>query len=259
MTAKGRFVWYDLMTEDVEASKTFYTETIGWKTKEWDGPKPYTMLCVQDQPVAGIMQLPDEAKAQGAKPHWIGYVAVEDVAATAKRASELGGAIFRDATDIPNVGRFAVLGDPQGVAIAVFDSSQDRPLYNGPPRSGDMTWHELNTTDHVAAWPFYSQLFDWNVTEEMDMGPDVGVYKMYQRTGAEGSMGGMCSAVKDGSMPPHWLYYTSVDDIDATIERVKSRGGSVVHGPMEVPGGDRVAQCLDPQGITFALHSTTSS
>jgi len=250
--SKGRFVWYDVMTTDVAAAKAFYTEVFGWKTQQFGGDESYTMFCVGERPIGGVMMLPDEAKQQGAPPHWIGYVSVADVDATAARAAERGGKIYHPGTDIPEVGRFAVIGDPQGAAIALFAPNME--MSPSPKQAGDFTWHELNTTDYEAAWEFYSDLFGWNATEAMDMGPDLGKYFMFEHEGAGGSIGGMSNVAKTQGMPPHWLYYATVDDLDAALARIQRKGGKVINGPMEVPGGDKVAQCVDPQGCAFALH-----
>ena len=86
------------------------------------------------------------------------------------------------------------------------------------------------------------------------MGPEMGTYHMFKWNGADRTVGGMSNAAKAQNVPPHWLYYVTVDDINAAVERVKSHGGKILNGPMEVPGGELIAQCMDPQGAAFALH-----
>lgn len=247
----GRFMWYELMTSDVDAAKAFYTETIGWSVMPW-GDEGYQMWAVGERPIGGLMTLPEEAEAMGAPPHWIAYNAVTDADATAAKVAELGGAVLKAPWDIPEVGRIAILRDPQGAVFAVIQPQQEMPA--APPEPGDVTWHELNTTDHAAAWKFYSALFGWSETMSMDMGEGVGTYFMFKDEGSEGSVGGMCDLAKAMGMPPHWLYYVTVDDLDGAVGRITAKGGKVVNGPMEVPGGDRVAQCMDPQGVAFAIH-----
>jgi hypothetical protein len=113
-----------------------------------------------------------------------------------------------------------------------------------------VSWHELITSDHEAALRFYSQLFGWQKTDAIP-GPN-GTYQMYGKGGR--TFGGMMTKPKDYPAPPHWLYYVKVADLDGALARVKKNDGKVWNGPMEVPGGDRVAQCVDPQGAAFALH-----
>ncbi len=255
MTAsQGQHTWYELMTSDVEAAKTFYTEIIGWKLMDWEeGEKPYTMWTVGNKPVGGVLLLPDEAKAMGAPPHWIAYIATPDVDATGKKAEELGGKVLKS-MDIPKVGRFCVIQDPQGAVFAAFraESEVDLPDREQP---GMFSWHELNTTDYEKAWTFYQALFDWEPTTSMDMGP-MGTYWMYQDKSSGGnSIGGMCNVAKVQNIPPSWLYYITVDNVDTTIERIKSKNGKILNGPMEVPGGGKIAQCVDPQGVAFAIYA----
>ena len=252
----GRFVWYDLMTTDPDAAQSFYTKLIGWGTQAWDGgPMPYTMWTNNDTPLGGVMTLPDEAKQAGAPPHWLAYIHRSDVDATVAKAEENQGKVLAPAQDIPKVGRFAVLADPQGAAFAVYTPAEETPGNPGPPAIGEYSWHELNTTDHENAWGFYETLFGWKKGDAMDMG-EMGTYQMYSAAGGDIPLGGMFNKPKEMPGPPFWLYYVRVDDVHKSVEKVKELGGQVLNGPMEVPGGDHVAQCMDPQGAAFALHST---
>jgi len=247
----GRFVWYDLVTTDPEGAVAFYTKVTGWGTELSEcGPEPYTMWSNDDKPIGGVVELPAEAREAGAPPHWTAYVCVEDVDSTAERAAELGGSLIHPTTDIPTIGRFAIIADPQGATIAIYTPSGEIPETQGQPKVGEVSWHELATSDHVAAFAFYSELFGWEKTEAMDMG-DAGIYQMYGG-GAE-TLGGMYD--KPPVMPVSaWLYYVMVPDIDAAIAVATANGGTLVNGPMEVPGGSMVAQLTDPQGAMFALH-----
>src|SRR5919204_3927327 len=117
---KGLFVWYEHLTRDVEAAIAFYSEVVGWKTQPFGDGGDYTMWVGSQGPLGGVMTLPDEAAKMGAPPHWLAYVEVEDVDATVALTSKLGGKVCKEPADIPTVGRFAVLADPQGAAIAIF-------------------------------------------------------------------------------------------------------------------------------------------
>jgi predicted enzyme related to lactoylglutathione lyase len=248
--SRGRFVWYDLMTPDSAAAQRFYTEIIGWGTQKWEGPMKYTMWTNGGQPVGGVMDLPKEAQAEGAPPHWLAYIATPNVDATADEATKAGATILHPPTDIPEVGRFAVLRDPQGAVFAIFTANDDAAPA-AEPKVGEFSWHELVTTDPDGAWKFYSNLFGWDKMEAMDMGP-MGVYQMY---GTGGQMlGGIMKKPAEMPFPPHWMLYARVRDLNDVLARVSKLGGQVLNGPMEVPGGSVVAQCLDPQGGAFALH-----
>jgi predicted enzyme related to lactoylglutathione lyase len=249
--SQGRFVWYELMTTDTVAAKAFYGNVVGWGAQ--DGPVPgmaYTLFTAGGMPVSGLMDQPEDARKIGAPPSWIGYVAVDDVDATAERAKRLGGTIHVPPRDIPSVGRFSVIADPQSAALALFkplNSCEDQPAEPGTP--GRVGWHELLAADWEQALAFYNELFGWQKADAMDMGA-MGTYQLFSAGGP--AIGGMFT--KPPMVPaPHWLYYFTVGDIDAAVERVKAGGGQIHNGPMEVPGGGWIIQAKDPQGAEFAL------
>ena len=250
---RGRFVWYDLMTPDPEAAKAFYTAVAGWGTQLFESMS-YTMWTAGENPVGGIMKLPDEAVAGGAQPHWLAYVSVTDVDAITARAQELGGKVLVPPTDIPTIGRYSVIADPQGASIATYKSesaAQEAPA--AMPPVGDFSWHELATTDPEAAFSFYSELFGWEKTSAMDMG-EMGVYQMFGPNGTGMPFGGVFPKPKEMPGPPAWLHYARVPDANAVVEAVNKNGGKVLMGPHEVPGGDLIVQIMDPQGGMFAVH-----
>ena len=248
---RGRYLWYELMTTDPESAMSFYGDVVGWGTQAWNGGEsPYTMWTAGESLVGGVMTMPDGVEAP---PHWIAYVGVPDVDHSSEQAKVLGATVHKSPFDVPEVERIAVLGDPQGAVFAIFKPLQPIPEAEGQSgHPGFFSWHELLTTDHEAAFGFYANLFGWEKLDVMDMG-DMGVYQMFGREGR--MLGGMYNGATATPAPPHWLYYTLVADLDEALKTVKARGGEVLNGPMEVPGGDRVAQCRDAQGAAFALHA----
>jgi uncharacterized protein len=248
----GQFVWYDLMTRDEAAAIAFYKEVAGWGTQPFDGPKPYTMFTNGGTPLGGVMQTPPSGPGS-APPNWLPHVAVRDVDATVAQVKSLGGTVHHGPQDIPNVGRFAVIQDPQGAFISVYASSTGAPEPGGVPKVGEFSWHELTTTDQHAAWDFYSTLFGWKKMESMPMGPG----SDYQMFGpADQMVGGMYNRLPEmGAVPPNWLCYIRVDDITRAVDAIKRLGGKIMNGPMEVPGGDQVAMGFDPQGAAFGVHA----
>ena len=254
----GRFVWYELMTSDPAAARIFYTKLTGWKTQPWDaGPTPYTMWMNGDTSVGGVMQLPDEARQQGAPPHWLAYITTPNVDDTVTNASNRGGRLLHGPMDIPTVGRIAVLADPPGAVFAAHTAAGEAPGHDGPWRVGEFSWRELGTTDPAAAFEFYSGLFGWVKTDAMDMGPG-GTYQMFGRS-KDRSMGGVYKKPAEMPGPSAWLLYIHVDSVDTRAGLIKELGGQVLNGPMDVPGGDRIAQCLDPQGAAFAIYSPAAA
>ncbi|NDV86353.1 VOC family protein [Aurantimonas aggregata] len=250
---QGDFIWCELMTSDAKAAEGFYRDVVGWTADETGvAGIPYTTFKAAGAPVAGLMELSAEMRDAGASPGWLGYVYAGDVDATARRVTELGGVIHRAAEDIPQIGRFAVVGAPDGAVFALFKPSDGG---DGPPRGrmvpGHVGWHELMAGELESAFAFYAELFGWVRTEAIDMGP-MGIYQLFAARDGEEAIGGMMTRLPE--MPASfWLYYFNVEALDAALERVTAGGGTLINEPMEVPGGAWVGQCLDPQGAMFAL------
>jgi hypothetical protein len=248
---KGKFVWYEYMGDDLAGAEDFYAEVVGWKIKDAGmGDFAYRIGSVGEYGVVGLMNIPAEAKAMGTPACWTGYIWVPDVDAACVQLAADGGQVMRPASDIPGVGRFAVVADPQGAVFMLFrDAGGNPPPPPAPNTAGLVGWHELHANDGVAALKFYSDTFGWKKDSEFDMGP-MGVYHLFS-TG-HGEFGGMMTKAP-GTPGTFWLYYFNVDAIDAAIERLTAKGGKVGHGPMEVPGGLWVVQAVDQQGGYFAL------
>jgi uncharacterized protein len=249
---QGRFIWYDILTTDVPAAKSFYCAVTGWNAADSGlSDRDYTILIAGEAPIGGLMALPGAVPGDGAAPRWNGYIGVDDVDAVAARIVDAGGAIHRGPDDIPTVGRFAVVTDPQGAAFSLFkalDGGSPPPAAAaGTP--GHIGWHELGAANWEAAFGFYAGLFGWTKADAVDMGP-MGTYQLFAVGGVP--VGGMMNR-PEGQGAPSWSYYVNVDEITAAVERVKDAGGQVVNGPMEVPGGSWIAHGVDPQGGTFAM------
>ena len=247
----GYFTWYELITTDVAAAKAFYTEVVGWRTQDAStADLSYTFFAAGKDSVGGLMDLPEEALKMGARPRWMGYVSVEDMAAVVARIKDLGGAIFVPPTN-SNIGRISVVADPQMATLALVEGLKygQRQLAD-PDRTGRVGWHELCAADWEKALSFYGEIFSWQ-----KVGAEIGPSQTYQLFSAGGrTIGGMFN--KNAVEPvPFWMYYFNVDDIDAAAARVKAAGGKVSEGPLELSGGIWIARCSDPQGAAFALQS----
>ncbi|UUP16214.1 VOC family protein [Nitratireductor thuwali] len=247
------FFWYELMTSDMKAAEAFYSGVVGWRAEPWakPGSPPYTIVNAGDRGVGGIMDMPEEYCQSGGQPAWFGYIRADDADAAAEGVKKAGGTVHRPPTDIPGVGRFSIVADPQGVTFMLLqpDGPDQPPVPAATP--GHIGWHELYTTDWQKAFDFYSSQFGWTKGETMDMG-EMGVYQLFAAGGEP--VGGMMN--KPEQIPaPFWQFYFNVTAIDKAAERVKANGGQVLMGPMEVPGGAWIVQCLDPQGAAFALSA----
>jgi len=249
---RGRFLWHELMTNDTRSATDFYTRVVGWTTQTWDQNPAYQMFLAAGVPMAGLMTLPEEAKLAGAAPGWLGYIGTPDADATGRLAVRRGGRVLKEAIQIPSVGRFVILQDPQGAVFSAFTPEQD-PVGDDKPGLGDFSWHELATSDGPAAFEFYRELFGWEKSDAMDMGPGLGVYQMFGAGGQ--TLGGIYKLPPGAPNAPAWLPYALVTSSDRVASVVPTLGGRVINGPMDVPGGDSIVQFLDPQGGMFAVHS----
>jgi predicted enzyme related to lactoylglutathione lyase len=251
VSSHGRFAWYELITTDTKAAKTFYTRVMGWGALDASvAGTSYTLFTAGKVAASGLIELPEDARTTGAKPYWFAYVGVDDVDAAAARVRRLGGAVQVPPTDLPDISRFSIFADPQSARLAVLKWLNPDPGQKaGPDAPGHVGWHELLAADWETALAFYGELFGWQKADA-----DVGAAGTYQLFSAGGeTIGGMLT--KPPSMPaPFWLYYFNVADLDAAVQRVKAGGGRILDDPQQVPGGSWIVQCTDPQGAMFALE-----
>jgi predicted enzyme related to lactoylglutathione lyase len=243
------------VTTNVEAAKAFYTGVMGWGTQDVSTPGvAYILFTAGEASVSGMMELPENARASGFRPSWLGYVGVDDVDAAADRIKQLGGAVHVPPMDVPNISRFSIAVDPQMATIALLkwlNGGQEQII--DPDAPGRVGWHELIAADWETAFAFYRELFGWQKAQA-DSGA-AGTYQLFSAGGQ--TIGGMFT--KPAMEPfPFWLYYFNVGDIDVAIRRVKTGGGQILNGPIEVPGNRWIARCTDPQGAIFALAGKRS-
>ncbi len=244
----GRFVWYELMTTDVEAAKAFYGKVVGWGTRAAPS-SGYTVFTAGQASTGGLINLPPDAKKLGARPQWVGYIGADDVDGAVNRVKELGGTVHIPPTDVPDVSRFSVVADPQmATFILVKWSDPGRQPPNDPGALGHVGWHELLASDWERAFAFYREIFGWQ-KGVADLGP-TGTYQQFSAAGQ--AIGGMFN--KPAAVPvAFWLYYFNVADVGAAAECVRAERGTILEGPTDIPGGGRVVRCADPQGAMFAL------
>ena len=244
---EGRFVWYELVSPDKDAAKKFYTALLGWEWKDEDMGELgiYPMSHTGDVYHCGVI-----SPQEGMPPHWMAYVTVADVDKACEQATELGGTVMMPGTDIPNVGRFAVLEDPGGAVIMPFKSNNPpQPETPSPAPAGFFCWNELLTGDPAICEAFYSEIFGWSI-EGSDM-PGMGVYWICRR--GERMESGMMPMPPEAGAPPHWLPYMAVTNLDAATVKVGELGGKVFCQPTDIPQTGRFAVVSDDQGAVFAL------
>jgi hypothetical protein len=260
MSHTQSFVWFDLNTPNVDESIDFYTAVLPWETEQWEGgDTPYTMWTAGGTPLGGLMQMPEEARQAGVPPHWLGYVEVEELDDALDQLEELGGGKISGKVDLGEAGQMCVVEDPQGAVFALHHSSDSSEPGMEPPAKnepGAVSWCEVTVDDVDEGWEFYREMFGWEEQMRMEAQPGV----PYQIFGWDGEQMGGVSAKPDGhDIPSHWLFYVTVADIEAACDRVTDHDGEVINGPMDVPGGDRVAHARDPFGGMFALQQPGQS
>jgi predicted enzyme related to lactoylglutathione lyase len=243
----GKFAWFELASTDVRKAQAFYGEVLAWKTQPFPmGALSYEMIFAGDTPdtmIGGYVP----GKSDGRPSHWISYVSVEDVGATTKAAVANGGKIIEPPSDIPGVGEKARIADPQGAEVCLIRSvTGDSP--DGPALHGRFFWNELHTNDPVNALAFYERVLGYSV-RSMDMGP-AGTYHIVSKGGVD--RGGVTGHLRDG-VPPHWLPYVAVDDVDVAIRRARTLDARVPVGPEDIPGIGRFGVLQDPAGAVLAI------
>ncbi len=246
MTARS-FIWYELLTSDVEAATLFYGEVVGWTPKAHGAVPGYFQFAAGPTDIGGMMAMPREAGIS--RPVWLGYIHVPDVDAGVAAMQRDGAAVCVPPTDIPGVGRFAMVRDPQGVATYIMSPSMEGTSQSFAARTGHCQWNELVTTDPAAAAEFYIRHFGWSRGDVISMGP-IGDYQFL--LAGEQRLGAVMKRTQQGA-PPLWRFYFGVDDIDRGVRAIVQGGGRLVGEPQQVPGGGYAAVAIDPQGAEFGI------
>jgi uncharacterized protein len=245
----GTFCWADLGTPNASAAKRFYTGLFGWSFEDrpMSPDATYTMFSIGGNAVAALYQ--QEPQQPGLPPQWLSYICVESAADTARRAKALGGTVLMDAFEVLDVGRMALIQDPSGAVVALWEPRRHIGAgIVGEPNT--LCWNELATTDTAAAGQFFGDLLGWR-SEPRQLGAVP--YTMFMR-GESGPAGGMVAIGPDWEpVPPHWLVYFAVSDCDESAERGRSLGAKVKVPPSDIPGIGRFAVLEDPQGAAFAI------
>ena len=257
---EGSFIWYELMTPDPDASKAFYDAVVGWTVEAQSsvpgGAVDYRMITRSDGGNSGRMLKLDQAmQDHGARPMWLGYLYAGDVDARVAAITADGGKVLIPPHDAPGIGRFAMVTDPAGVPFYLMkpvppaaDPDADSDVFS-VDQPQHVRWNELATADAGAAIAFYTRHFGWSQQGEMDMGP-MGKYRFLHHGGMQ--IGAVMP--KPPQMPASaWTYYIGVDDIDRAATAVTAGGGHILHGPVEIPGGEYSLSGIDPQGASFGL------
>lgn len=243
----GSFCWIELATSDASAAKSFYMSFFHWTVQENSMGEMgiYYIFQKEGRDCAAMYQI--GAQQEGMPPNWMSYVAVASADATAEKAKSLGGKVFMEPFDVNDLGRMAVMADPQGAMFSIWE-----PKANSGLRVRDevntLCWNELSARDVESSKKFYPALFGWRMKES----PEYTEWHL-----GEHAVGGMLKSEAPDFVPPHWLPYFAVDDCDGALARAQALGGSSIFGPMDIPNVGRFAVVGDPQGAPFAIIKIT--
>jgi len=240
--APGTFCWADLSTTDTDAARIFYATLFGWQGNDMPEAS-YTMFTHNGKMAAGMSPVRDK----GIPPSWLSHVQVEDARATAGKAASLGGTILQDATEVMGMGTMAVIQDPTGAVLSLWQPKNPSSdvAYNTP---GNLCWNELITTDVDRSIAFYTGVFGWTTRVDPAMAP----YTIFEVKG-RGNAGLM--AIPENMPAPRsaWIPYFTVTDTDATAAKAKELGATICCPPTDIPTVGRFSVIADPQGATFAV------
>ncbi|MCA9690020.1 MAG: VOC family protein [Nannocystaceae bacterium] len=245
---QGHFIWRELMTEDPARAAEFYRALFGWTILETHaGPEGvYRMVQHAGRELGGIVATRPEHDHP--RPHWLSYARVPEVEPICARARKLGGAELIGPTELPGVGRLAVLADPTGAHWAVFAVSRARPLPERPP-PGVFCWTQLLTPEVARARAFYGELLRWGV--EPAPSPDGLPSVMFRASGKLHA--GALQLPPSATATASWLPYVAVAEITAAERRAQSLGAAILRGATELPGLGAFCVLQDPTGAELAL------
>jgi len=252
--APGSFCWVELSTSDGDGAKKFYTDLFGWahQDDEVGGGMVYTMLQRDEKNVGALFQMGPDMQSLGIPPHWLTYVTVESVDDSVAKTKALGGTVVREPMDVLEIGRMAVIQDPEGATIAFWQPK----MHHGFQVCGEDNthcWSELWTNDTEACKTFYSELFGWTFKE-----PDKSATPYTELLNAGTPIGGMMKITPEmGGTPPSWLNYFSVEDCDAIVKHASDMGARSLVPAMDIPEVGRFSVMMDPQGAVFAVIHLT--
>jgi uncharacterized protein len=249
----GTFCWPELATTDQKGAVAFYRSLFGWEVNEQPiGPtETYSIFQMRGKDIGAAYTMRAEERQHGAPPHWNAYVTVASADDAAKRAKELGATVLAPPFDVTDSGRMAILQDPTGAVFQVWQPNKHigAKILREP---GSLTWTELSTRDTEAAKKFYTSLFGWK--EKTSTGGGMTYTEFSAGDEPFAGMMEMNAQMVAMHIPPHWLSYFQVADVDATASKARELGGSVAVPPMDIPGTGRFSVIQDPAGATFALY-----
>ena len=249
-TLPGKFVWFELLTQDIDRAMKFYDGLFGWRSARvsMGADEPYPMINNGDQAIGGYRKGPP-----GVKSHWVSYLSAPDVDAAHRAAVAAGCRIMMAPTDLSGAGRAAAMADPTGASFCVWKGADGDPPDVDKTPMGGWFWNELWTSSDHKALAFYETMFGFT-HDAMNMGPMT--YYVLNRDGK--SRAGLCQSVNPAAKSM-WLPYVAVPDCDGTARKAAALGGEVVTPPSDIPGIGRFGIAVDTTGAAVAFITPQSA
>lgn len=243
----GAPCWIDLMTSDVDRALAFYGEVFGWEASEPDARfGGYISITKGGARIAGVMAA---QPGMGVADVWSVYLATDDAVKTLEVATANGATTIVDAMQVGEHGTMAVIVDPAGAALGVWQPDQHHGfgVLAEPNTPG---WFELHTRGYDTAVAFYRTVFGWDTHVQRDS-PEFRYTTLGEGPAAAAGIMDASGHLPEG-VPSHWAVYFTVADVDATLTTIVDQGGSVVQPAEDTPYG-RLAMAADPLGAQFRL------
>jgi uncharacterized protein len=249
--SQGAFCWTECATTDLPGAEAFYTKLFGWEVEETAIPGGvYAQFKKNGKLVAAATEQQEQEKTQGIPPHWNVYVAVDDADMVSKEAEQLGATILAPAFDVLESGRMAVVADPTGAAIGLWQA-KDHFGAEAYAAEGAMTWFELMTPDPTRATEFYTSLFGYGTqAQETPTGP----YTVLTHKGEQAA--GIFKPPDE--TPAVWTPYVHVPDAEATLKAATEAGAETMISVTEAQNVGRFSWVKDPQGAVIAFIQPAS-
>jgi len=242
----GKFVWADLVTDDVMAARKFYGPLFGWTFRQ---AGDYLIALNDDRPVAGIFQRPRPEGRPEAKPRWFGYLSVAQVERAGRAVTKAGGKVLAAPKPFPKRGEQAVFSDPEGALFGVLKSSSgDPPDFLAEP--GDWVWIQLLSREARKAAEFYRAVAGYEIIENTQgnrLSDFVLTSKGYARATVRTIPPGQAE------VEPAWLPFVRVKDVSATVAEARQLGGRVLVEPKPERLEGKVAVVTDPTGAAIGV------
>jgi predicted enzyme related to lactoylglutathione lyase len=249
----GSFCWIELATTDQNAAKDFYSSLFAWSPQDSPiGPNEvYTIFKLEGRDAAAGYTLREDQRTHGVPPNWMIYITVDSADQAATKAKQLGATVVMTPFDVMDLGRMAVIQDPTDAHFCVWQAAKNTRIGIGGV-SGSLCWADLSTPDPKRAGDFYSALFGWQImADEKDKSGYLHIKN------GEHFIGGIPPAAhRPPGVPPHWLAYFWVDDVDASAAKAKQMGANLCVPPMTIENVGRMAVIADPQRAVFAIFNS---